>query len=161
MKNRLWKIALGSLLVATAAGASARVSPASEMEFDGEVETLTVQVNAEEGIVWSGTLNVGPRYGSASFSQSKSETVAPCEGKPVDPNRNSNVNSSFNLSLSRTNSQQSPHNFSVSFNRNVALPACEGQGSDSSGFNRVVEILPGTSKTIRGNNGVLVTVSRP
>ena len=85
MKNRLWMAATASLFVATVASASERVSPAPAIEHGGDVETLRVEVNAEEGLVWNGTLNIGPRYGSASFSQSKSETVAPCEGKPADP----------------------------------------------------------------------------
>ncbi len=161
MKNMLWMAAAGSLVLGSTAAASERVDLIPNGESDGSVETLSIEVTAQEGVVWNGTLNIGPRYGSASFSQSKSETVAPCEGKPVDPNRNTNVNSSFNLSVSRANWQKSPNDFSVNFNQNLALPACEGQGTDNSGFNRTVEILPGSSATIRGKNGVAVTVLRP
>jgi hypothetical protein len=161
MKSMLWIAAVASLSIASTAGASERVQFAPGADSGGDVETLTLEVIADGSLVWDGTLTIGPRYGSASFSQSKSETVAPCGGAPLDPNRNMNVNSSFNLSLSRTNWQQTPDRFTVNFNRSVALPACEGQGNDSSGFNRMVEIRPGSSMTIRGNNNVVVTISRP
>lgn len=161
MKTMVLLAAAAALPIATTASASDRAVFAPGAETGGSAETLTIEVTAEEGPVWSGTLTVGPRYGNASFSQSKNESAPPCEGAPVDPNRNTTMSSSFNLSLSRTNWQQTPDSFAVNFNRNMAIPVCEGQGSDSSGFNRVVEILPGSSATIRGNSGVIVTISRP
>lgn len=161
MKNMLWTAGAGLLCIASAASASERVAVVPGASNNGPTETLAVEISARDGLLWSGTLTIGPRYGNASFSQSKSEAVLPCEGKQLDPNNNTNVNSSFNLNFSRSNWQQTPHRFNVNFNRNMALPACEGQGTDSSGFNRVVEILPGSSTTIRGKNGVTVTVSRP
>ena len=161
MKTLAFTAFAAALPLAASTSASDRVTTVPSMEAGGQVETLTVEVNGQGGAVWRGTLTIGPRYGSASFSQSKSEAVAPCEGEAYDPNTRSNVNSSFNLNVSRSNWQQSPSSFNVNFNQNLALPACEGQGTDNSGFNRMVEIAPGTSKTIRGKNGVAVTISRP
>jgi hypothetical protein len=161
MKAILLIAAFGVLPLASTASASERVATVPSVPGIGNIETLSVEITGQRGVIWNGTLTIGPRYGSASFSQSKSEAIAPCEGKAVDENRNTNVSSSFNLNLSRSNWQQAPNSFNVNFNQNLALPACEGQGTDSSGFNRMVEIAPGSSKTIRGKNGVEVTVSRP
>ena len=161
MKTTVLLAAAAALPIATAASASDRAVLAPSAETGGNAETLAIEITADEGLVWSGTLTVGPRYGNASFSQSKNESAPPCEGAPVDPNRNTTMSSSFNFNLSRTNWQQSPDSFSVNFNRNVAIPVCEGQGSDSSGFNRMVEIRPGSSATLRGKSGVIVTISRP
>ena len=161
MKTMMMIALAAALPMAASATASDRVSTMPNAEAGGNVETLAVEITGESGMVWQGTLTIGPRYGSASYSQSKSEAVAPCEGEAFDPNRRTNVNSSFNLNLSRTNWQQDQNSFNVNFNQTLALPACEGQGTDSSGFNRMVEILPGSTQTIRGNNGVTVMISRP
>jgi len=160
MRKILWIAVAASLPIATVVSASDRVQVAPAPGIAGNVETIAVEIRAEDGVILSGTLTLGPRYDSASFSQSKSETIAPCDGAPIDPNRSTNVNSSLNLSLSRTSWQQTPDRFTINFNRSVALPACEGQGSNNSGFNRMVDIVPGGSSTIQDNSGAAVTISR-
>ena len=127
----------------------------------GEAETLSVEIVTSDGPLWSGTLTIGPQYGNAYFSQSKNEFAQPCEGKPSGSNAASNSNSSLTLNLSRQNWQTNPDSFNVNFSWTRALRACEGQGSDTYGFNRLIELHRGASTTIEGANGAKVIVSRP
>ena len=152
-------IVLASLVSEARADAREVFSPAGVAATS--TETLSIVIQAKEGPLWSGTLTIGPQYGNASFSQSKNEYAEPCpDGSETASNR-SNTNSSFNLSVSRSNWQQDPNSFNVSFNRTQALRACEGQGSNMSGFSRIVRIEAGGSATIETDTGVKVTLSRP
>ncbi len=124
-------------------------------------ETFTVTIASVDGPLWSGTLTIGPEYGNANFSQSKNEFSPPCpDGRDVASNR-SNTSSSFNLSIARHNWQRQPDSFNISFNRSRALRACEGQGNDMSGLNRIVDIEKGSSITLETVTGESITISRP
>jgi hypothetical protein len=123
-------------------------------------ETVAVSVLDGRGIVWSGTLRIGGNYGSASFSQSKSEAADPCPGdaRPESSSRSSSEN--MNFSISRYNWQQEPDRFNISLNWGVPVAACEGEGNDSFGFNRVVTLPPGQTVTVAGSGTMQVKLTR-
>ena len=148
-------------VAAVNANAQDRAIRPAPVAVSGQAETLSVEIMTDEGPLWSGTLTVGPQYGNAYFSQSKNEFAQPCAGKPASANAASNSNSSLTLNLSRQNWQTNPDSFNVNFSWTRALSACEGQGSDTFGFNRVIDLAPGKSTTIEGANGAKVIISRP
>ncbi|WFL76737.1 hypothetical protein P7228_12110 [Altererythrobacter arenosus] len=126
----------------------------------GEVETVSVEIRASADILWSGTLTLGPQYGNAYYSQSKNEFTEPCASKPGSTADATNSSTSLNLNISRANWSQEPDKFNISFSWTRALDACEGQGNDTFGFNRVVEIPRGRKVTISGPGDAEVTVTR-
>ena len=123
-------------------------------------ETVEIDIRAGGRELWSGTLTLGPQYGNASFNQSKNEFVQPCARKPSGSNHSSNSNTSLNFNMSRANWQQQPDQFNVNFSWTRPLPPCDGRGTDTFGFNRMVEIGPGGSVTIEGVGGVVARISR-
>ena len=160
MKNACLMIALVAFAT-VGANAEDRAEKLASVTESGPAETLSVQIVTADGPLWSGTLTIGPQYGNAYFSQSKNEFAQPCEAEAAPANSSSNSNSSLTLNLSRQNWQNSPDSFNVNFSWTRALRACEGQGSDTFGFSRVIKLDRGTSATINGANGSKVTISRP
>lgn len=159
MKQGYWLGALALASVATSTLAEDRVQ-ASHIAGPTQSETLHVDIRTPDGPLWSGTLTLGPQYGNAYFSQSKNEFALPCDNELTDMTGMSNTNSSLSFNISRNNWQQEPNKFNITFNWTKALRACEGQGNDTFGFNRVVDLAPGHSVTIEGANGARVVVSR-
>ena len=143
------------------ANAEDRAIRPAPVAASGQAETLSVTIVTADGPLWSGTLTIGPQYGNAYFSQSKNEFAQPCKGKNAASDTPSNSNSSLTLNLSRQNWQTNPDSFNVNFSWTRALRACEGQGSDTFGFNRVIKLDRGSSVTIDGANGSKVTITRP
>ena len=123
-------------------------------------EAVSIDIRTGDGPLWSGTLTLGPQYGNAYFSQSKNEFALPCKGKPVDYGGGANSNSSLSFNISRANWQQEPDKFNVTLNWTKALDPCEGQGNDTYGFTRMIEIERGHSVVIEGANGAVVTITR-
>ena len=152
-------VVVGATVTASAMAQDRMV--AEEGPASTNIETLSIEVMSQDGPLWSGTLTIGPEYGSANFSQSKNEYARPCPGSEPVSSRRSNSNSSFNMGISRSNWQQTPNSFNISFNRTRALKGCEGQGSDTSGLNRTVDIARGGSVTIETVTGEVITVTRP
>jgi hypothetical protein len=123
-------------------------------------ETISVSVLDGRNIVWSGTLRISGAYGNANFSQSKSEAAAPCPSEArADANQRSS-NESLSFSLSRYNWQQEPDRFNISLNWTVPVAACQDEGSDTFGFNRVVTIPPGQTVSIMGSGNMSVRLTR-
>lgn len=123
-------------------------------------ETVSVEIRADNRGLWSGTLTMGPQYGNASFSQSKSEFAPPCAGDRSGWDRPVNSNTSLNFNISRSNWQQEPDEFNVNFSWTRPLSSCEGQGTDNFGFNRRVDIEPGGTITIEGAGGIVARITR-
>ena len=124
-------------------------------------ETVAVEIRTRDGVLWSGSLTMGPEYGNAYYSQSKNEFAEPCAGARIDPSNRSNTNNSLNFNISRANWQQEPDKFNITFNWTKALGACEGQGTNTYGFNRVIEIERGETTVIEGPGNARVSVTRP
>lgn len=161
MKSFTYLAAGLGLAMASAATAEDVAFHRGELPAHGTagVETVAIQIDSETGPLWSGSLTMGPQYGNAHFSQSTNEFASPCPGErslgaPV------NSNNSLNFNISRANWAQEPDKFNITFNWTRSLPACEGQGTDTFGFNRIVEIEHGGSVTIEGAGGATVTVTR-
>lgn len=124
------------------------------------IEVVGVEIRAGSYVLWSGTLRMGPQYGNASFSQSKSEFAEPCPGEPTSNGSRSMSNHQVSFNISRRNWQQEPDKFNVNVNWTQPLSACEGEGSNSLGFQRVIEVKRGGSATIEGAGSLRVTISR-
>lgn len=139
-----------------------RVSPKAMVEpaVIGKPTTLRVDIRTSEKELWAGSLTMGPQYGNAYFNHSKSEYVMSCAGERRAPNQATNVNSSLNFNISRSNWQQEPDKFNVNFTWTRPISRCEGHGTDNFGFNRIVEIPPKGSITIEAAGGVEVRISR-
>jgi hypothetical protein len=124
------------------------------------VETIAIEIRGGGDDLWTGTLRVGGNYGNASFSQSVNEFIAPCPSDSSNPNNNSASNRQLNFNISRRNPQQDANLFYINVNWTRPLPACQGEGNDTFGFNRVVSIPAGGTVTIEGVGGLSVKLSR-
>lgn len=158
------KFALAASLAMTL-GAGSALAEDRAIAFPATVsataaETVSIDIRTGDGPLWSGTLTLGPQYGNAYFSQSKNEFALPCKGKPMNHSGGANSNSSLSFNISRANWQQEPDQFNVTLNWTKALEQCEGQGNDTYGFTRMIEIARGSSVVIEGANGAVVTIAR-
>ena len=124
------------------------------------VETIAVDLRASGEPLWSGTLRIGGRYGNAGFNQSKNEFAEPCAGKP-SAYENASSNRQLNFNISRRNPQQDPDQFYVYVNWTQPLAACEGEETNTFGFNRVIELPAGKTVSIEGAGGLVVKLTRP
>ncbi|HSG35624.1 MAG TPA: hypothetical protein VLA37_13910 [Sphingomonadaceae bacterium] len=140
---------------------SVALAPLTAADGTGGVETVSVEIRAGADVLWSGTLRLGPQYGSASFSQSKNEFIGPCDGEPLMANRSYSSNHQINFNISRRNWQQEPDAYSINVTWTQPLAACEGEGSDTLGFNRQFTIPRGGSISVKGAGDLVVTVGRP
>lgn len=124
-------------------------------------ESIGIAVYQGRDPIWTGSLRLGGPYGNASFSQSRNEYGEMCPAEPGTPGRQVNSSESLNFTISRYNSQQEPDRFNISLNWSRPVPRCQGEGNDTYGFNRVVNVQRGQSVTIEGNGGVSVRLTRP
>jgi hypothetical protein len=123
-------------------------------------ERISVTVLDGRDIVWSGTLRIGGNYGNASFSQSKSEAAEPCAGEARSDGNQRSSNESLSFNISRYNWQQEPDRFNISLNWTVPVAACQDEGNDSFGFNRVVTMPPGQTVTVAGSGRLTLRLTR-
>lgn len=123
-------------------------------------EAIGITVMDGRDVVWSGSLRIGGHYGSANFSQSKSEYGPPCEAGVAADGGNSSRSESLSFGIGRQNWQQAPDRFNVHINSTKPVPPCLGEGSDSFGFNRVVLVPRGQSVTIEGSGSISVRLTR-
>lgn len=140
--------------------ADAAMAPAAE-SASSPPETISVLIQANSKELWSGSLRLGGDYGSASFSFSKNQYPEPCPGKPAGGSEIWSSGFSVDLSISRENATEFPDRYVVSANWTQPLTACQGQGGNSVGFNRSVEIPAGRPLRIDGSGGLAVTLTRP
>jgi hypothetical protein len=158
---------LAGLAAATSAGAKEAdtmrqtVGAASASETNLATETIAIAVQDGRDSLWAGTLRLGGPYGNASFSQSRNEFAAPCAGGVRPGSGQAMASQQLNFNISRYNPQQEPDRFSINLNWSKPLIACQGEGNDSFGFNRVIAIPRGQSVTVEGSGGLSVRVSRP
>lgn len=124
-------------------------------------ESIGVAVYDGRDLVWSGSLRVGGPYGSASFSQSKSEYGLSCAAATTTSDRQSASSESLSFGISRYNWQQEPDRFTINLNWTRPVEPCQGEGNDSFGFNRVVTLPRGQSATIEGTGTMSVRLTRP
>ena len=110
--------------------------------------------------LWTGTLRLGGQYGNASFSQSKNEYAEPCPGEPFAGGRANSANHQLRFNLNRRNWQQQPNEFGVNVTWVRPLNSCEGQGSNTVGFERTVTVQRGQQVSITGQGGLSIRLAR-
>jgi hypothetical protein len=118
---------------------------------------LDIRVSGDGGIIWEGSLRVGP---SASYSENRSESRAtPCSPYlGYDPG----LRSGFTLNLSHYSTREKPNQFSVgaSWSRPANPQDCAEPGSRSVQFQQTVELAPGTERVVQGDGGLSVRLRR-
>jgi len=123
-------------------------------------EDVGVAISAGPEEIWAGTLRIGGPSGNANFNFSKNEFALPCPGDPEAGSRNQMSRLRVNFSMSRRNWQQQPDSFNVNVNWTKPLPACQGEGSDTLGFNRVVDLPRGETVSVEGSGGLVLRLTR-
>lgn len=140
--------------------ARADVVVAPMAEAHGEPETIAIDIRDGGRKIWSGSLRIGPKYGSASFSQSTSEFAPGCPGKAGDSDRSYSTQNRINLNIHRNNWQQEPDSFNVNINSVTPLAACQGNGTNTIGFQRIVDLPVGQTVVVAGEGGLSVRLTR-
>lgn len=162
-----------ALIVALAAEASARpvataiARPSSAvvaMHQDSRMmaqspATIAIEILEGSEKLWSGSLRVGGMGGS-SFSESKSEFEDPCPGQPETDDRYYASNHQLSFNINRQMSPEEPDQFWVNVSRGRPVPRCEGNGTNTVGFNRLVTLAPGQTVQLGGEMGLLVKLTR-
>ena len=167
MNTRIFMTGLVAAAAASSVTATDRVmareavSSALLANEAGAPETITIEILAAQDPLWSGRLRIGGKYGNASFSQSISEFAAPCPGEPFDPNASQTTNYQLRLNIGRRNWQQTPNSFNVNVNWVRPLTPCQGEGTNTIGFTRVVDMPRGKTVRIQGTGGLVVRLTRP
>lgn len=128
--------------------------------YEGTVETIAIEIRQGSETIWTGTLRVGPQYGNANFSQSISEFAAPCPHEPLSRTSSNSNYDRINFSISRNNWMQEPDSFNINVNRMTPLPACEGEGTNTIGFSRVIDLPKSRPVTVSGEGGLTVRLTR-
>ncbi|MDG2004383.1 MAG: hypothetical protein P8J20_13735 [Novosphingobium sp.] len=123
-------------------------------------ETIGIVIQGDGEILWSGTLRIGGQGGNASFSLSKNEFAMSCPGEPGSNSGQTRSSFRMNFNIGRRNWQQERDKFNVNVNWTRPLPTCEGEGSDTLGFKRVVDIVPGRTTIVEGGGGLVVRLTR-
>jgi hypothetical protein len=145
-----------------------RASEAVAKSIDGSsvsteappAETIAIAVYDGRELIWSGSLRIGGPYGSASFSQSRSEYAEPCPGQTLTPGQYNTTSENMNLGISRYNSPQQPDRFTVNLNWSRPVAPCKGEGNDSFGFSRTVTLTRGQTATVEGVGGMSARLTR-
>lgn len=172
MGNRIWMTAAlmfgvaASPLAATDKVAAREavapsVVPGSPAPAVPPTEALAIAIVSSGETVWSGTMRIGGPYGSANFSQSRSEYGEPCPGQASPAGRYASSSESVSIGVSRYNWQQEPDRFSINVNWSKPISSCAGEGNDTFGFTRVVTLPRGATVTVEGSGGMTVRLSRP
>lgn len=168
MTNLLSKAALfAALCAAPGAGLATDIAEARTIAMPSQypaasfaAEDIGVAISAGPEEIWSGTLRIGGPSANANFSFSKNEYAPPCPSDPEAGTRNQMSSPRVNFSMSRRNWQQNPDEFNVNVNWTKPLPACQGEGSDTLGFNRVVEMPRGRTVRVEGSGGLVLRLTR-
>ena len=135
--------------------------PSSPLAEGLPIESMVVEIRVGDRKLWSGTLRLGPKYGNASFSQSRNEAAEPCPSDKSAMGKTTFSNQSLNFNISRRRSwQQEPDKFNVNVNWAQPIPACEGEGTNTLGMYRVVNIPRGSTVSATGGGGVMVRLTR-
>lgn len=142
------------LLVAASTDRVAAVNPVQP-----EVENLAVRMSSPEGVLWQGTLRVGPNQ-SASYSQNLSQAsteVCPA-GTSYDRSERSSV--SFNVYVQNNGQYGTSYRFDASWARPIAVPNCGEAGTRTVQLNQGFRLEPGQTSVIEGDAGFRVEVTR-
>jgi hypothetical protein len=168
--DKLWMAPALAFLALGATGAAAQqsdrvetaiatVAPAAPGKNWGS-ETIAIEIRADGAPLWTGSLRLGGQYGNASFNQSTNEYSEPCKTKDSSASNGYSSSRQINFSISRRNPQQDRDQFYIYVNWTRPLTGCEGEGSNTYGFNRVLELPPGKTVTIEGTGGMVVKLTR-
>ena len=120
---------------------------------------IAIEISAAGETLWTGNLRVGGSGGS-SFSESRSEFEEPCPGRPEAADRYYSSNHQLSFNINRQISPENPDQFWVNVSWGRPAPRCEGNGTNTVGFNRLVTLPAGQTVQIGGEMGLLVKLTR-
>lgn len=122
---------------------------------------LALTVRWGRQILWSGTLRVSGNHMSATYSQSKNESLPACPGS--EPDRAGYGRASEQLSVRadrRRAVDTGAEGFLIDVNWTRPLPDCQGEGASTVGMSRIVPLAPGRTATLKGDGDLVVDVRR-
>ena len=124
-------------------------------------ETIELRVMSEEGLIWQGTLRVGPV--GAVISQDRREATAEQCAADV-PYSGAGLHTNFSINVSRlyrvTPGGRVLYSVSVRWSRPASRDGCMALGSRTVQLEQRVELEPGREAVLRGDAGLTVTLRR-
>jgi hypothetical protein len=123
------------------------------------VETVAVRITSPEGLLWEGSLRVGP-YQNGSYNQSISQ--ASDNVCPREPHYDRAERSQFTFGIYAPTGERSAQNYRIdaSWARPVKGEMCVETGTRTVQMSQMVSIAAGETKTISGDAGFRVQLSR-
>jgi hypothetical protein len=122
-------------------------------------ENIVIRVSSPEGMLWEGTLRVGPNQGASyqqNFSQAPAQLCPP--GSYYDRSERRHLNFSINA---QHNQQTGPsYRIEASWARPVESQACGESGTRTVQISQTVQIVPGEPTVIEGDAGLRVRLVR-
>jgi hypothetical protein len=118
---------------------------------------LEIRVSGEDGLLWQGSLRVGP---SASYAENRNESPpVPCPGRPAYDNT---LRTSLSLNVSKYGRGDGPDQFTfaVSWSRPGDARNCAEAAMRSVQLQQSVTLPPGGEAVLRGDGGLAVQVRR-
>jgi hypothetical protein len=165
MNTRSKAGALAALAVAASGSSPATASLAppviiapSQQQRVGTTE-FEVLVSASAEQLWVGSLRVADS-GVSTFEQSLNQAYEPCSGRTEEEGRRAANNRRLSVRLGRTNWREDSDQFSVNTNWQRPYSACEGGGTSTVQFERIVKIAPGETVTLKGDAGLMIRLRR-
>jgi hypothetical protein len=120
---------------------------------------LDVRVSGEGGLLWEGTLRVGPS--GAMINQSRTEAQpASCPHEALPPDRSVRTPFSLNLGSSLYSGEPDLFNVSVGWTRLPDGSACARDGTRTVQLQTTVRIGEHGAATLRGDAGLTVEIRR-
>lgn len=122
--------------------------------------TFDVEVRGGREILWSGNLRISGNM-SGEYSQSKREAWTACPGDGDGSSRYANRQNELRVSLNRRYGEAETDAFSVSATWVRPFESCdEGLGSRSVAIVQNLTLLPGASRELIGDGGLMLRLTR-
>lgn len=138
---------------------SERIARPTSSEPPRTLERIGIRVTSPEGVLWEGSLRVGPNQ-SANYSQSISQASAElCPvGSSYDRSERRNLNFSINPSYNQQLGQS--YRMDASWTRPMRGDACYDSGTRTVQINQTVTIETGKTEVVEGDAGLRVELRR-
>jgi hypothetical protein len=123
------------------------------------MERLTVRISSPEGVLWQGTLRVGPNQGASyqqNLSQASLELCPP--GSPYDRSERRHIN--FNIYSQQDQQRGQSYRLDVSWGRPGPDEGCGERGTRTVQVNQAVVVEPGGTAVVEGDAGLRVELTR-